>query len=182
MLQILGHAHLNRRHSAEAICYFRFIAEQENTPDAWFNLATAATQAQDFASSRQAYEQALDLCCEQHQPCHYSEPYMRMNFCSALYAQEELDLAMQQLDLLLASHRHQAASAQEVAILSIQPSLPQLLTVASRILAHFDQERAEQWYAELAQGLDPRDRQLLARFHIHVQEPAVDPLADSSCI
>jgi hypothetical protein len=29
-------------------------------------------------------------------------------------------------------------------------------------------------------GLDPRDRQLLARFHIHIQEPAVDPQADSS--
>lgn len=180
--KILGHAHLNRRHSAEAICYFRFIAEQENTPDAWFNLATAATQAQDFASSRQAYEQALYLCCEQHQLCHYSEPYMRMNFCSALYAQEELELAMQQLDFLLASYLHQASPAEEAAILSIQPSLPQLLTVASRILAHYEPERTEQWYADLAQGLDPRDRQLLARFHIHIQEPVVDPQADSSCI
>ena len=177
--KILGHAHLNRRHSTEAICYFRFIAEQENTPDAWFNLATASTQAEDFANSQNAYEQALFLCCEQNMPCHYGISYMRMNFCNALYAQEEHEQALHQLDLLLDNYLHPSTAADHSAILSIQPSLPQLLTVASRVLACHGEERAEKWYTELAQGLGPRDRQLLARFHIHVQEPTSNPLAEA---
>jgi TPR repeat protein len=37
--KILAHAHLNNHRHAEAVSYFRFVAEQQNTPDAWFNLA-----------------------------------------------------------------------------------------------------------------------------------------------
>ena len=101
-----------------------------------------------------------------------------MNFCNALYAQEEHEKALHQLELLLDNYRHQPTTPDNSTILSIQPSLPQLLTVASRVLANHE-ERAETWYTELAQGLDPRDRQLLARFHIHVQEPTSNPLADA---
>ena len=60
--KILAHAHLNNHRHDEAVSYFRFVAEQQNTPDAWFNLATAATLAKDFTTSQPAYEQALDLC------------------------------------------------------------------------------------------------------------------------
>jgi hypothetical protein len=70
--KILGHAHRTAA-QRRGHCYFRFFANRK-TPPTHVQLATAATQAQDFASSRQAYEAGLCLCCEQHQPCHYSEP------------------------------------------------------------------------------------------------------------
>jgi tetratricopeptide (TPR) repeat protein len=167
--KILAHAHLNNHRHQEAVSYFQFVAEQQNTPDAWFNLATAATLAKDFVTSQPAYMQALQLSCEAGLPCHYSIPYMRMNFCNALDAQEEHDQALEQLQLLLHSYRESAdRPPKPAAILPIQPSLPQLLTVASRILTHHAQQEAESWYHTLAQGLSTQERQLLARFHIHV--------------
>lgn len=169
--KILAHAHLNNHRHAEAVSYFRFVAEQQNTPDAWFNLATAATLAKDFATSQPAYEQALDLCTTTGAISHYSIPYMRMNFCNALEAQQQHEQAFEQLQLLLHSYLDPApAPARLSPILPIQPSLPQLLTIASRILAHHSMAEAEIWYGNLAQGLSPHERQLLSRFHIHIND------------
>ena len=177
--KILAHAHLNNPRHDEAVSYFRFVAEQQNTPDAWFNLATAATLAKDFATSQPAYEQALDLCTTTGAASHYSIPYMRMNFCNALEVQQEHAQAFVQLQLLLRSYLDPAPAASRLSsILPIQPSLPQLLTIASRILAHHSIAEAEIWYGTLAQGLSPHVRQLLSRFYIHIndtQNPGPDP-------
>lgn len=177
--KILAHAHLNNHRHDEAVSFFRFVAEQQNTPDAWFNLATAATLAKDFATSQPAYEQALDLCTTTGAASHYSIPYMRMNFCNALEAQQEHGQAFEQLQKLVESYLAPAPAPSRLSsILPIRPSLPQLLTIASRILAHHPPEEAELWYNRLARGLSPHERQLLSRFHIHIndaQNPGPDP-------
>lgn len=177
--KILAHAHLNNHRHEEAVNYFLFVAEQQNTPDAWFNLATAATLAKDFVTSQPAYERALDLCTTTGAASHYSIPYMRMNFCNALEAQQQHPQAFEQLQLLLHSYLDASPAPSRLApILPIQPSLPQLLTIASRILAHHSIAEAEIWYGSLAQGLSSHERQLLSRFHIHIhdaQSPGQDP-------
>ena len=104
---------------------------------------------------------------------------MRMNFCNALEVQQEHAQAFEQLQLLLRSYLDPAPAASRLSsILPIQPSLPQLLTIASRILAHHSIAEAEIWYGTLAQGLSPHERQLLSRFYIHIndtQNPGPDP-------
>ncbi len=159
--RLTGLAHYHKGEYQEAVPYLRAVAESEESTDAWFNLATSATQAEEVSTGLEAFRRATDL----NDSDRLALPQMHFNFAKALVDISEYERALERLNWLGGAYAELGITDDTFLRLRGVPFLSKTLELAVEVFTELDRGAdGRTWMDSLASEVDDRGSEEIDQF------------------